>query len=156
MNPKEKLISPTLLYLLPTDAADDSDLELFNPMLDRPLADTPQTMSISNGKEAFENFISKAVKPFGEELDIYVRRGNDLLKQMLRKYKNLAFDITKPPNVEFADESGVDGGGVSREYFVLLMESLCKTQDNGLRLFDVSQVIWYLHIIMTLYLVACL
>ena len=121
-----------LLYLLPTDAADDSDLELFDPMLGRPLADTPQTMSISNGKEALENFISKAVKPFGMELDIYVRRGNDLL----RKHKNLAFDITKPPNVEFADESGVDGGGVSREYFFLLMESLCKTQDNGLRLFD--------------------
>ena len=62
------------LYLLPTDAADDSDSELFDPMLDRPLADTPQTMSISNGKEALENFISKAVKPFGQELDIYVRR----------------------------------------------------------------------------------
>ena len=134
--PQRKIEITNILYLLPTDAADDSDLELFDPMLDRPLADTPQTMSISNGKEALENFISKAVKPFGEELDIYVRRGNDLLKQMLRKYKNLAFDITKPPNVEFADESGVDGGGVSREYSFLLMESLCKTQDNGLRLFD--------------------
>ena len=61
-------ITDTWLYLLPTDAADDSDPELFDPMLDSPLADTPQTMSISNGKEALENFISKAVKPFGQEL----------------------------------------------------------------------------------------
>ena len=44
-------ITNILLYLLLTDAADDSDLELFDPMLDRPLADTPQTMSISNGKK---------------------------------------------------------------------------------------------------------
>ena len=90
----------------------------------------------SESYKALAKFISDVVKPFGEELDIHVARGNNLLKQVLRKYKNPAFDITKPPNVEFVDESGVDGGGVSREYFFMLMASLCKSQDGGITLFE--------------------
>ncbi len=54
----------------------------------------------------------------------------------LRKYKKPAFDITKPPNVEFSVEFGVDGGGPSREYFHLLMESLWKSQAGGITLFE--------------------
>ena len=99
-----------------------------------PLAATPYLV-IDDGKEALRKFISEVVKPFGEELDIHVNRENDLFKQVLRKYKNPAFDITKPPNVEFSVEFRVDGGGPSREYFHLVMESLWKTQAGGITLF---------------------
>lgn len=71
-----------------------------------------------------KNFIEEAVKPFGSDLDLEVDRTADLLKQMLRKYKNPAFDITKHLCIEFKDEIGVDAGGLTREYFYLLMERL--------------------------------
>ena len=51
-------------------------------------------------------------------------RSTDLLKQVIRKYKHPAFDITKPLCVEFVNELALDGGGVSREFFHLVMEQL--------------------------------
>jgi hypothetical protein len=122
---------------LATDSPDDrdSDDELLVSVWNTPLSAT-SFLVIGDGKEALRKFISEVVKPFGEELDIHVTRGNDLFKQVLRKYKNPAFDITKTPNVQFSVEFGVDGGGPSREYFHLLMESLWKSQAGGFTLFE--------------------
>lgn len=72
------------------------------------------------------SFTTQAVKRFGCEIDLEVDRENDLLKQMLRKYKNPGFDVTPPLCVEFVGEAGVDVGGVKREFFHLLMERLKK------------------------------
>lgn len=63
---------------------------------------------------------------FGLELEIEIDRNKDLLQQMIRKYKNPAFDITKPLSVSFVDEPGLDGGGLTREYFHMLMQRLHK------------------------------
>ena len=73
-----------------------------------------------------KSFTTQAVKRFGCEIDLEVDRENDLLKQMLRKYKNPGFDVTRPLCVEFVGEAGVHAGGVTREFFHLLMERLKK------------------------------
>ena len=77
-----------------------------------------------------QRFVSCAVTQFGEELDVCINRSNDLLPQVLRKYKNPAFDITKPLNVSFTNEPGLDAGGITREHFHLLMSRLQKPADS--------------------------
>lgn len=54
---------------------------------------------------------------------------------MLKKYKNPGFDTTRSLCVKFVDEFGVDAGGVTREFFHLLMERL-KSQVGSLNLFE--------------------
>ena len=88
-----------------------------------------------DANKSLQEFIAQAVKPFGMELEIQVSRNTDLLKQVIRKYKHPAFDITKPLCVEFVNELALDGGGVSREFFHLLMERL-KSLEGDLRLFE--------------------
>lgn len=55
---------------------------------------------------------------------------------MLREYKNPSFDITKRLCVEFVDELGIDAGGVSREYFHLLMERLKQGPGGAINVFE--------------------
>ena len=76
------------------------------------------------------------MKPFGCDLDVEVDRNTDILKQMLRKYKNPSFDITKRLCIEFVDELGIDAGGVSREYFHLLMERLKQGPGGAINVFE--------------------
>ena len=57
---------------------------------------------------------SKAVNPFGQELDMCLDRNKDILEQAVRKYKHPSFDMTRPL------KPGVAAGGVTREYFSLL------------------------------------
>ena len=75
---------------------------------------------------ALTRFIQGAVVLFGVEVDLHVNRGKDILPQMIRKYKNPLFDVTKPLNVQFvgADEIGIDAGAITKEYFHFLVESL--------------------------------
>lgn len=82
-----------------------------------------------------QKFTVEAVKPFACEMDVQVHRNTDLLKQMLKKYKNPGFDTTRPLWVEFLDELGLDAGDVTREFFHLLMERL-KSQVGSLNLFE--------------------
>ena len=68
------------------------------------------------------------------ELEIEIDRKKDLLEQVIRKYKNPTFDITKTLSVAFVGEPGLDGGGLTREYFHLLMQRLhtqCGTFNFG-------------------------
>ncbi|CAB4005954.1 E3 ubiquitin- ligase UPL2-like [Paramuricea clavata] len=76
-----------------------------------------------------------AVNPFGQELDMCLDRNKDILEQAVRKYKHPSFDTTRPLNVAFQDEPGVDAGGVTREYFSLLMQRL-ENQTGTLKLFE--------------------
>ena len=69
---------------------------------------------------SLNSFTTQAVKRFGCEIDLLVDRENDLLKQMVRKYKNPGCDVTRPLCVEFVGEAGVDAGGVTREFFSLV------------------------------------
>lgn len=69
---------------------------------------------------SLNSFTTQAVKRFGCEIDLEVDRENDLLKQMVRKYKNPGCDVTRPLCVEFVGEAGVDAGGVTREFFSLV------------------------------------
>lgn len=92
-------------------------------------------MKTDNAVMSLKKFTAEALKPFGCDMDVQVYRNTDLLKQMLRKYKNPGFDITRPLCVEFVDELGVDAGGVTREFFHLLMERL-KSQVGSLNLFE--------------------
>lgn len=77
-----------------------------------------------NGIENLEEFVSAVAGRFGVELEIEIDRKRDLLQQVIRKYKNPAFDITKPLSVSFVGEPGLDGGGLTREFFHLLMQRL--------------------------------
>ena len=59
-----------------------------------------------------------------------------MLKQMLRKYKNPSFEITKHLCIKFVDELGIDAGGVSREYFHLLMKRLKQGPGGAINVFE--------------------
>ena len=52
-------------------------------------------------------FNQGAFVSFGVEVDLYVNHKHDIPLQMIRKYKNLLFDVTKPLDVQFivADEN---------------------------------------------------
>lgn len=45
-------------------------------------------------QSVWKHFTKEAMKPIGCDLELEVDRNTDLLKQMLRKYKNPGFDIT--------------------------------------------------------------
>ena len=64
--------------------------------------------------------------------------GQDILPQMIRKYKNPSFDVTKPLNVQFigADEIGIDAGGITKEHFHFLVESLKRQSPDGITLLE--------------------
>ena len=112
--------------------SDDTDTEI---LLNSPLLSAG---ILKNGGDPLDNlhrFVASAVTQFGEELDVHINRNADLLPQVLRKYKNPAFEITKPLNVCFVDEPGLDAGGVTREYFYLLMRRL-QTPTVSLNLFE--------------------
>ena len=81
-------------------------------------------INIDDAAHCLKAFTKEAMKPIGCDLELEVDRNADLLKQMLRKYKNPGFHITKHLCIEFKDEMGVDAAGVTREYCYLLMERL--------------------------------
>ena len=81
-----------------------------------PLAALPM-MKPDNAATCFKMFTTEAVQPIGCDMDVQVHRNTDLLKQMLRKYKNPGFDIAGLPCLEFVYELGVDAGGVTRGFF---------------------------------------
>jgi hypothetical protein len=109
---------------VPVDDDDaDSDIEC---LLNTPLVNTSVFNEKENAFENLQNFISAVVKKFGQELEVEIDRNADILHQTIRKYKNPAFDVTKPLSVSFTDEPGLDGGGLTREYFHLLMQRLSK------------------------------
>lgn len=87
---------------------------------------------------ALTRFIQGAVSSFGVEVDLHVKREQDILPQMIRKYKNPSFDVTKPLNVQFvgADEIGIDAGGITKEYFHFLVESLKQQSPDGITLLE--------------------
>jgi hypothetical protein len=113
------------------DNSDDPELvqQLDEPLSHRFFYDD------EDGLQSLQNFISKAVNPFGQELDMCLDRNKDILEQAVRKYKHPSFDTTRPLNVAFQDEPGVDAGGVTREYFSLLMQRL-ENQTGSLKLFE--------------------
>lgn len=86
--------------------------------------------------KSLKAFTEEAVRPFGCDRDVVVDRNTDILKQMLRKYKNPSFDITKRLCIEFVDEVGIDAGGVSREFFHLLMERLKQGPGGAINVFE--------------------
>ena len=109
------------------DAHDSDDTEiLMNSRL--------SSVAILNNRESslenLQRFATAVVPRFGDDLDVRINRKTEILPQILRKYKNPAFDITKALNVHFADEPGLDGGGVTREYFHLLMKALHKPEGS--------------------------
>ena len=51
-------------------------------------------IDVFHGAHCLKAFTKEAIKPIGCDLELEVDRNTDLLKQMLRKYKNPGFDIT--------------------------------------------------------------
>lgn len=125
----ESLFSSIGITCVTTESSKEDDEWLW----DSPLAVIANAKFPANSLKAFTE---EAVKPFGCDLDLEVDRNRDILKQMLRKYKNPSFDITKRLCVEFVDELGIDAGGVSREYFHLLMERLKQGPGGAINVFE--------------------
>lgn len=114
------------------------NLEFNNDALDE-IENTPLAAAdIVTSRDALEKFIQAAVRAFGIEVNLQVNRNEDILPQMIRKYKNPSFDVTKPLNVQFvgADERGIDAGGITREYFHFLVESMKQQTSDGIALFE--------------------
>ena len=102
----------------PEDIADDDEL------WDTPLLES--VVFAGNPSQSLKRFTRAAVNTFGEEMDVVINQNKDMLQQVVRKYKHPEFDITKPLNVSFINEPGVDAGGLTREYFHILMDRLQK------------------------------
>lgn len=114
------------LYLIESEVHGNEDN---NEDSDEQSWDTPLSVTFfqnDSGLQSLRRFVSAVLNQFGEDLDMQLSRNKDILQQALRKYKNPSFDITRPLNVSFVDEPGLDGGGVTREYFHLLMQRLQK------------------------------
>lgn len=118
------------VYTATNDESMSSDEDQWNA----PLASSV-IVKAEDALSSLHSFTTQTVKRFGCEIDLEVDREIDLLKQMLRKYKNPGFDVTRPLCVEFVGEAGVDAGGVTREFFHLLMERL-KKQGVSTNLFE--------------------
>ena len=86
--------------------------------------------SSGNALESLQKYLAALVSPLREELDVQMNRQKDILTQVVQKYKNPVFDIKKPLNMRF-----VDGGGVTREFFRVLMTAQSK-HDGPLVLFE--------------------
>lgn len=83
-------------------------------------------------------FDQGAVVLFGVEVDLHVNHGHDIPLQMIRKYKNPLFDVTKPLNVQFIVAGGYHKGVVP-DGITLLKGSLgplCPKHDHELLLSD--------------------
>ena len=81
-----------------------------------------------NGIQNLEKVVSAVAGRFGGELEIEIDRKKDVLQQVIRKYKNPAFDITKMLSVSFVGEPGLDGGGLTREYCLMQLMQRLHTQ----------------------------
>ena len=103
------------------DSSDDIEI-----LMTSPLSSAAIFKSGGNALENLQRFVSSIVSRLGEEMDVEVNRKKDILSQILRKYKNPAFDLRKPLNVTFVDECGLDGRGLTREFFHILMRTLQK------------------------------
>ena len=114
------------------DANNYSDEE---ELWERPLS-TCFFRNDSTGLESLKRFTSSAVSSFGDELDLVIDRKKDVLEQAARKYKNSSFDVTRPLNVSFKGESGLDAGGLTREYFQLLIDRMQKQTSASITLFE--------------------
>ena len=99
-----------MLILFDADDGESSDDFLEQCAWDIPLADK------NLAKISLQKFVEEGVQTFHVDMDVQVKRDVDILTQMIRKYKNPAFDIRKPFNVEFKDEFGIDSGGPTREF----------------------------------------
>lgn len=103
------------------DTDDSDDIEI---LMNAPLSSGAIFNSSENALENLQTFVKAVVPQFGEDLDVHINRKTDIIPQVMRKYKNPAFDISKPLNVHFSNEPGLDGGGLTQEYFHLLMKTL--------------------------------
>lgn len=89
-----------------------------------------------DAQQSLQKIINVAVQTFHAELNVKVNRDNDILSQMIRKYKNPAFNLRRRLNVEFVNETVVDSGGITRILFSLLMDRLTKVLLGGINLFE--------------------
>ncbi|XP_028411996.1 uncharacterized protein LOC114534729 [Dendronephthya gigantea] len=121
------------ILLRDNDTADDGESSS-DDFLEKCAWDTPLEENFA--KTALQKFVEEGLQTFHVDMDVHVKRDTDILTQMIRKYKNPAFDIRKPLNVEFQDQFGVDSGGPTRELFSLLMKRLAKYHSDGLNLFE--------------------
>ena len=92
------------------DADDSDDTEI---LMNSRLSSVAILNNSESSLENLQRFVTAVVPRFGDDLDVRINRKTEILPQILRKYKNPAFDITKALNVHFADEPGLDGGGVT-------------------------------------------
>ena len=54
----------------------------------------------------------------------------DIWNESVAIFKNPNFNLTAPPRVKFEGESGIDAGGLSREYGTLSQKALFSTEAN--------------------------
>jgi hypothetical protein len=118
------------------DSSSSSEEIIQRSIWDTPLAASKILSSSSDALISLQKFVEQGVQKFHVDMDVQVKRDSDILAQMIRKYKNPAFNIRKPLNVEFVDEFGEDRGGPTRELFCLLMKRLTKGLADGINLFE--------------------
>ena len=52
------------------------------------------------------------------------RQSPNFLRDVIRIYKRYGFNLKSTPDIEFINEMGVDGGGLTKEYFHLVLTKI--------------------------------
>lgn len=90
--------------------------------------------------EALHTFITKVALPHAPEVDLVITREKSIIMQILKKYKNPAFNLRSPLNVQFVSsgtfELGVDAGGPTRDFLYILMKELVRGSFSGIKIFE--------------------
>ena len=65
------------------------------------------------------------------------RQSPNILRDVIRLYKRLGFNFKFIPDIEFIGEQDIDGGGLTREFFHMVLSALRDGDTrNGINLFE--------------------
>ena len=73
----------------------------------------------------------------GTQVITIVRQSPNFLKDVIRMYKRPGFNLKSTLEIEFANERGIDAGGLTREFFHLVLTKITSGDSKiGINLFE--------------------
>ena len=91
--------------------------------------------SANNSMLALKSYQHQLVETSIQRITID-RQSPNFLRDIIRIYKRPGFDLKSVPDIEFLNEIGVDGGGLTREFFHLILTKLRDGDPGSITLFE--------------------
>lgn len=92
--------------------------------------------SIKNATLALHSFQKQVVEVGAQPITID-RQSQNFLKNVIQIYKRQGFNLKLTPDIDFLNEVGIDGGGLTREFFHMVLTSFRRGAPNiGINLFE--------------------